>query len=47
MRKYILALLAAVVLVAGAFAINRSGTDPPPSAPSRELPRIPHDFRLR
>jgi hypothetical protein len=46
MRKYILALLAAVVLVAGAFAINRSGTDPP-SAPYRELPRIPHDFRLR
>ena len=45
MRRYIVALLAALVLVVGAFAMNKGVTDPPP--PQRELPPIPHDFRLR
>ncbi len=34
MRKYILAFLAALTLVVGAYAVNTSGTPPP----SRMLP---------
>ena len=46
MRRYILALLAALVLVVGAYAMNQGITGPPPP-PQRELPAIPRDFRLR
>jgi hypothetical protein len=45
MRRYIVALLVALVLVVGAFVRNKGGTDPPPS--QREPLPIPHDFRLR
>ena len=45
MRRYIVALLAALVLVIVAFAMNQGITGPPP--PQRELPPIPRDFRLR
>jgi hypothetical protein len=38
MRKYILAFLAALVLVVGAYFANTSGTHMP--VPSRVLPRI-------
>jgi hypothetical protein len=44
MRTYILALLAALVLVVGALAMNNGVTGPPPERPPLS---IPHDFRLR
>ena len=46
MRRYIVALLVALVLVIGAFAMNQGMTGPPPP-PQRELPPLPRDFRLR
>ena len=46
MPRYILAMLAAIVLVVGALAMNKGVTDPPP--PQRPAsPPIPRDFRLR
>ena len=42
MRKYIVALLVALVLVAGAYVANTSGTAPQ----ARPLPNI-RDFKLR
>jgi hypothetical protein len=45
MWRYMVALLVALVLVIGAFAMNQDITGPPP--PQRELPPIPRDFRLR
>jgi hypothetical protein len=45
MRRYILAMLVALVLVVGALAMNKGVTDPRP--PQRSPPSIPHDFRLR
>ena len=45
MRRYIVALLVALVLVVGAYAMNQGVTGPPP--PQRELPPIPRDFKLR
>jgi hypothetical protein len=45
MRRYIVALLVALVLVAGAYAMNQGFTGPPP--PQRELPPLPRDFKLR
>ena len=46
MRRYIVALLAALVLVVGAFAMNKRATDPLPP-PQRPPPAIPYDIRLR
>ncbi len=44
MRGYILALLAALVLVIGALAMNQGATGPP--SPPRDLPNL-HELRLR
>ncbi len=44
-RKYILALLAASILVIGAYMVNTSGQHGP-AQQSRMLPKI-DDFRLR
>ena len=44
MRRYILALLAALVLVAGALAMNQGSTGRLP--PTRELPNL-RELRLR
>jgi hypothetical protein len=46
MRRYILALITALVLAGGAYTMNRGITGPPPP-PQRELPAIPRDIRLR
>jgi hypothetical protein len=45
MRKYTLALMAALVLVTVAYVVNRSGTPTSP-APSRVLPNL-DGFKLR
>jgi hypothetical protein len=45
MRRYILALLAALGLVVGALAINQNSTEPSPAL--RPLLPNPHDLRLR
>jgi len=45
MRRYILALLTALVLVAGAYAMNQGVTGP--QSPQRELLPIPRDIKLR
>jgi hypothetical protein len=45
MRRYILALLAALVLAAGALAINQNSTGPSPA--TRQLLPNPNDLRLR
>jgi hypothetical protein len=44
MRRYILALLAALALVAGAHWINNGGTNP--QTPPRVLPN-PNELRFR
>jgi hypothetical protein len=45
MRRYALALLAAVVLVITAYILNNRGTPTPPLSQHR-MPLDPHEFRF-